>query len=89
MFSEGISAAGDLIDLAQADGVVSKSGAWFGYGELRLGQGRENAKTYLKENPELAAEIRQAVLARRGLVRTPQETQTKHPEAPSATAGRA
>ncbi len=64
MYDEGISTAGDLIDLAVADGVVQKSGAWFSYGELRVGQGRENSKVFLRDNPPLAAEIRQAVLAR-------------------------
>jgi recombination protein RecA len=68
MYDEGISAAGDLIDLAVADGVVSKSGAWFSYGELRLGQGRENAKGFLRENADLFEEIRQAVLHKRGMV---------------------
>jgi recombination protein RecA len=68
MFDEGISASGDLIDLAVADDVVNKSGAWFSYGEVRLGQGRENAKGFLRENADLFEEIRQAVLLKRGLV---------------------
>jgi len=63
MFDEGISSAGDLIDLAVDAGVVEKSGAWYGYKAMRVGQGRENSKKYLKENPELMAEIRKAVLA--------------------------
>ncbi|MDX2017412.1 MAG: recombinase RecA [Planctomycetota bacterium] len=62
MYSEGISMAGDLIDLAVAANVVEKAGSWFSYGELRLSQGREGAKTYLKEHPELFKEIRQKVL---------------------------
>ncbi len=66
MFDEGISGAGDLLDLAVADGVVAKSGAWFSYGELRLGQGRENSKVYLRDNQDLSAEIRRAVLVKRG-----------------------
>jgi recombination protein RecA len=64
MYDEGISTAGDLIDLAVAEGVVQKSGAWFNYGELRIGQGRENSKVFLRDNPPLSAEIRQAVLDR-------------------------
>lgn len=68
MFNEGISATGDLLDLAVADDVVNKSGSWFSYGEVRLGQGRENAKVFLKENPDLFAEIRQGVLVKRGLL---------------------
>ena len=72
MFDEGISASGDLIDLAVADNVVQKSGAWFSYGEVRLGQGRENAKIFLRENADLFAEIRQAVLTSRGLIESAQ-----------------
>ena len=65
MFNEGISATGDLIDMAVADKVCEKSGAWYSYGELRLGQGRERAKDFLRENPELFAEIRAKVLEKR------------------------
>jgi recombination protein RecA len=67
MFDEGISASGDLLDLAVEDGVIAKSGAWFSYGEIRVGQGRENAKQFLRENADLFAEIRQTVLESRGL----------------------
>jgi recombination protein RecA len=65
MYSGGISREGDLIDLAMADKLVEKSGSWFNYGELRLGQGRENSKQYLRDNPELASEIVERVLALR------------------------
>ena len=68
MFDEGISASGDLLDLAVDDQIVDKSGAWFSYGEIRLGQGRENAKQFIRENDDLFKEIRQAILAHRGLV---------------------
>jgi recombination protein RecA len=64
MFDKGISAEGDLIDLAVQHDVVDKAGAWFSYGEIRLGQGRENSKEFLAENPEVAEEIRQGVLAK-------------------------
>ncbi len=67
MFNEGVSATGDLVDLAVADEVVQKSGAWFSYGDTRLGQGRENAKNFLKENQDLFDEIRVKVLEKRGL----------------------
>ncbi len=63
MFDEGISATGDLLDLAIAAGIIEKSGAWFSFGEVRLGQGRENTKRFLKDNPELFAEIRKGVVA--------------------------
>jgi recombination protein RecA len=68
MFNEGISATGDLLDLAVTDEVIAKSGAWFSYGDVRLGQGRENSKVFLKENPDLFDEIRKAVMIKRGLI---------------------
>jgi recombination protein RecA len=63
MFDEGISATGDLIDLAVDANIVEKSGAWYNYGEVRLGQGRENAKKFLKENQDLFKEVRKRTLA--------------------------
>jgi recombination protein RecA len=67
MFNEGISASGDLIDLAAEVEVVQKSGAWFSFGDVRLGQGRENAKQFLKDNPDLFEEIRKQVLEHKGV----------------------
>jgi recombination protein RecA len=67
MFAEGISASGDLLDLAVADSIVDKSGAWFSYGDVKLGQGRENAKRFLVDNPDLFEEIRRAVLVARNV----------------------
>lgn len=61
MYAEGISKAGDLIDLATEMEIVQKRGSFYSYGELRLAQGRENAKEFLRTNPDLAAEIEQAV----------------------------
>ena len=83
MFDEGISTAGDLLDLATADGVVDKSGAWFSYGQLRLGQGREASKAFLRQNPDLMAEVRKAVVAKR--LANPAGA----PAAPAAKAGAA
>jgi recombination protein RecA len=57
MYGEGISREGDLIDLGVAHGIVDKSGSWYSYGDLRLGQGRENARIFLKDNPDLAEEV--------------------------------
>lgn len=57
MYNEGISKEGSLIDLAVNEEIVQKSGSWFAYGDTRLGQGRENSKVYLKENPKIANEI--------------------------------
>jgi recombination protein RecA len=68
MFDEGISTSGDLLDLAVEDEIIKKSGAWFSYGEIRVGQGRENAKLFLRENADLFDEIREAVRVKRGLV---------------------
>src|SRR6516162_6341811 len=64
---KGISCEADLLILAQEDKLIDKSGAWLSYGEMRLGQGRENAKQYLRENPALVDEIGRKVLDRRGL----------------------
>ncbi len=61
MFGKGISREGDVLDLAAAEGIVIKSGAWYAYNDAKIGQGRENAKQYLKERPELLAEIEQKV----------------------------
>jgi recombination protein RecA len=65
MFDEGVSVTGDLLDMAAEANVVEKSGAWYSYGQVRLGQGRENSKKFLKENPELFEEIRQATLKKK------------------------
>jgi recombination protein RecA len=62
MHSNGISYEGDILDLAVAAKIVVKSGAWFRYGDLQLGQGREKTKDYLRENPQLAEEFRQKIL---------------------------
>jgi len=67
MYGEGISKTGELIDLGVKAGVVEKSGAWFSYGDERIGQGRENAKTFLKEHPEIAHAIEDKIRAAHGL----------------------
>ncbi|MEO0990576.1 MAG: recombinase RecA [Pseudomonadota bacterium] len=67
MYGEGISKTGELLDLGVRAGVVDKSGSWFSYGDERVGQGRENAKTFLKENPEVADEIEDKIRAAHGL----------------------
>ena len=68
MYGEGISKSGELIDLGVKAGVVEKSGAWFSYDSQRLGQGRENAKAYLKANPEIAGRIETAIRENAGLI---------------------
>ncbi len=68
MYGEGISKVGEILDLGVAAGVVEKSGAWFAYDSQRIGQGRENAKQFLKENPQIASAIEQRVRDNAGLV---------------------
>ncbi len=68
MFGEGISKVGELIDLGVKAGMVEKSGAWFSFDSQRLGQGRENAKTFLKTNPDVAAKIEATIRQNSGLV---------------------
>ena len=62
MFNEGISVTGDLLDMAVEDKICQKSGSWFSYDEIRLGQGREKSKEFLRDNPELMGEIREKIL---------------------------
>jgi recombination protein RecA len=69
MYGEGISKEGDLLDLAVEHRIVEKSGAWFAYGGERLGQGRENAKSTLRENPALFRTIEERVRKELGLTR--------------------
>jgi len=69
MYGEGISREGDLLDLAVEHKIVDKSGAWFAYGGDRLGQGRENSKQFLKENPQVARAIEERVRKELGLLR--------------------
>ncbi|HOM60211.1 MAG TPA: recombinase RecA [Anaerohalosphaeraceae bacterium] len=73
LFDRGICAMGDLLDLAAECNVLTKSGAWYLYGDRKLGQGRDNAKLYLEQNPDFAEELKEKILAARGLA----ETQTE------------
>jgi recombination protein RecA len=68
MYGEGVSKMGELIDLGVKAGVVEKSGAWFSYDSQRVGQGRENAKAFLKQNPDMAAKIEAAIRQNAGLI---------------------
>jgi recombination protein RecA len=68
MYGEGVSKRGELIDLGIQAGVVEKSGSWFSYGGQRIGQGRENAKNFLRDNPTVADDIERAIRANAGLV---------------------
>ncbi len=77
MYGEGFSKAGELLDLGIQAGVVDKSGSWFSYNSERIGQGRENAKTYLKENPEVANRIEALIRQNAGLIS--EEMMVGHP----------
>ena len=68
MYGEGISKTGELLDLGVKAGIVEKSGAWFSYDGQRIGQGRENAKNFLKENRDIAERMEKAIRASAGLV---------------------
>jgi recombination protein RecA len=72
MFGEGISREGSLLDIAVDEGVVRKSGAWFTFDDDQLGQGRENAKRFLKENPEIAMQLQDKVYQAVGLTESPE-----------------
>ncbi len=67
LYGEGISLEGDVLDMAADRNIVEKSGAWYSYGKDRIGQGRENSRIFLKENPAICTEIREKVLAAAGL----------------------
>ncbi len=84
MFNEGISHAGLLVDLGVEAGVIDKSGAWYSYGKERIGQGRENAKLYLKDNTELAAEVEVKVKEHLGIGPGPESPQQPVPDTPEA-----
>ena len=64
MYGEGISKVGEILDLGVKAGLIEKSGAWFSYDSIRIGQGRENSKTYLIENPEVAQRLEDAIRGR-------------------------
>jgi recombination protein RecA len=78
LYGQGISRSGDLVDLGSELGIIEKSGAWFSFGGDRIGQGRENAKTYLEQHPELMDKVEMMILAKHGIKRgsgpTPPQT---------------
>ncbi len=92
MFGQGISREGELIDIGVKLDLVQKSGSWFNMGETRLGQGKDNAKIYLKNNPEIAsaleAEIRRQI-ADNGLPRAGKDKAAKGKDKPAAAAAAA
>jgi recombination protein RecA len=89
MYGEGISKEGDILDLAAECGVLEKSGAWFAYGGERIGQGRENAKEYLKGHPQVARTLEAAVLEKNGIKRAGVEPPAPSESNPPARSKRA
>jgi recombination protein RecA len=91
LYGEGISREGDLIDLGVAHKILDKSGSWYSYGDLRLGQGRENARLFLKDNPDLASEVENRLRAELGLAKSDAPAQKEEPaeKAPERPKGKA
>lgn len=77
MYGQGIDRVGEVIDIGVEEGVIEKSGSWFSYGEERLGQGRENAKTYLKENLELLEKVEKDLYEKMSIVKSEDKTLEK------------
>jgi recombination protein RecA len=88
MFGKGISASGSLIDAAVKYDIIEKKGAWYAFGEDKIGQGRENARTFIEENPAIAAEIERKVRALMFSVEPPPEQPTPAPAKPAAAAAK-
>ncbi|NQV43251.1 MAG: DNA recombination/repair protein RecA, partial [Candidatus Marinimicrobia bacterium] len=82
MYGRGISYVGDLLDQGVSCNVVDKSGAWFSFNDERIGQGRENSKTYLEEHPELAEEIRRLIMIEHGFGDLAENTEPPEVTAP-------
>ena len=83
MYGEGISRVGELVDLGVKCGVVEKSGSWLSYNEQKIGQGRENAKQYLRENPKIAAELEAKIRSLSGLITATAAAAFDHSEQPA------
>ena len=84
MYNEGISKTGNIVDVGVKEGFVQKSGAWFSYDEVRLGQGRENAKQFLKDNPDIALEIENKIREKYNLKTVASEVAAKAEKTPKA-----
>jgi recombination protein RecA len=77
MYGEGISVVGDLLDIGVEAGIIDKSGAWYSYNGERIGQGRENVKNFLTDNPDMATSINEQVRASVGIVKKTIENETE------------
>ena len=74
---EGVSREGTILDMAQEAGFITRSGAWYSYGEERIGQGRENARQFLKDNPDITREIEVKIRESFGIAGTPGEDRSE------------
>ena len=84
LYGTGISHEGSLVDMGVAHKIVNKSGSWFSYGEMRIGQGRENARQYLIDNPDVAREIEEKIRA--AVLQEKEEKEKKDEPAPQPAA---
>ena len=78
MFGKGISKSGDLLDMAVESGVIEKAGAWFSYNNAKVGQGRENSKRFLEENPDIMKEVKNKILVKKGLLKERHDVDVNH-----------
>jgi len=85
LFGEGISQEGDVLDLAEVEGIVQRAGTWWSYGDLRLGQGRERARQHLKDNPDLFEELRHKILVAKGLAKDEPKAEQEAVEEPTGS----
>jgi recombination protein RecA len=86
LFGKGISRTGDVLDLGVEAGIINKSGAWYSYGEERVGQGRDNARTFLEEHPDILAKVERQLLQKHGLIEEDAPAQPKAEAKAPATA---
>jgi len=84
LFGKGISRTGDVLDLGVEAGIINKSGAWYSYGEERVGQGRDNARTFLEEHPDILAAVERKLMQEHGLIEADQPTAPKAEETKAA-----
>jgi recombination protein RecA len=80
LFTEGISKEGSLLDMALEHKIVTKSGSWFAYNEEHIGQGRENARLFLRENADIAEKIKSEILEKLGVMESPKENKEEGTE---------
>jgi recombination protein RecA len=89
LFGKGISRTGDVLDLGVEADIINKSGAWYSYGDERVGQGRDNARTFLEEHPDILAKVERQLLQKHGLIKEDASAEPKaEAKAPAATSAK-